>query len=237
VRRSRTPRTSRRSGSGPAGFRAASPGSRRPGIRTACRSSGRSGGAAAPRCGVLPERERMLEVVGAFDPLGEVGQTPAVRDEPERARELAFGVVDVALLRVRADDEHRNLEPEPEVVDHWWRNVVVDSPHSSQVRKIAVCAQSSLCITALTTSVSQLCAKHVLSGGWSQSCWHARGGAPGRLSALALRARWRRCPARRPRPTRGGGTPRADGSPRADRWESPGQGRCRCSRSQIARGR
>ena len=32
-----------------------------------------------------------------------------------------------------------------------------------------MCSQSSLSITALTTSVSQLCAKHVLSGGWSES--------------------------------------------------------------------
>ena len=134
----------RRSGSGRAGFPRASRGSRPPGTRRVCCSSGRSAGAAARRSAGSSRTRTRARSCGALDPLGQVQQAPVVRDEPEGARELALGVVEIALPRVQADHEHRDAEPEPKVVDLVRRHVVVEPsslvPRQEQRRVLPVVA-------------------------------------------------------------------------------------------------
>ena len=76
---------------------------------------------------LLVEVEEVAQVERVAVPMGELGESPVVLDEAQDARELAELRVDGAGLRVRADREQRDPEPEPEVVDLRRRHVVVEA--------------------------------------------------------------------------------------------------------------
>src|SRR5918996_4545509 len=78
------------------------------------------------RPGLLLEVERRQERRRLAVSVRELRQSPVVLHEPQYARELAELVRHEAALRVGRDNEQRHADPEPEVVDLRWRDVVVE---------------------------------------------------------------------------------------------------------------
>src|SRR5579883_1541668 len=117
--------------------------------------------------GRLGKIEAVRHVIGHRVANGQRLQSETFFRKFQEGREFVLSVGNVPAAGVRGNDQQRNTRPEAERINLRRRNMIVNPPKSSHVRKIAVLGQSGPCITALTCATVQFSPSQVLFGGCS----------------------------------------------------------------------